>query len=58
VTKGLAFSNKTWAYDFDTNIWTQMAPEVSPPGMNYHPMAYDVEADRVILVNSGTHYLW
>ena len=54
ATRGLAFSNKTWAYDYDTNTWTQMDPEISPPGVNYHPMAYDTRADRVILIGSGT----
>jgi N-acetylneuraminic acid mutarotase len=48
ATRGLAYSNKTWSYDYDSNTWTQMDPEVSPPGINYHPMAYDADADRII----------
>lgn len=43
------FSSETWAYDFDSNTWTKMNPELSPPGRNYHAMAYDEVADRVIL---------
>lgn len=50
---GIVYTNKTWAYDFDSNTWTQMAPEVSPPGVNYQPMAYDAGADRVILIGSN-----
>jgi N-acetylneuraminic acid mutarotase len=47
-TKGGAFE-EVWAYDYNTNTWTKMDPKVSPPGRNYHAMAYDAESDRVIL---------
>jgi N-acetylneuraminic acid mutarotase len=46
------FPNSTWAYDFDSNTWTEMNPAVSPPGRNYSAMAYDARADRVILFGS------
>jgi N-acetylneuraminic acid mutarotase len=49
----IVFTNETWAYDFDANTWTQMEPEVSPPGVNYFPMAYDAGADRIILIGSN-----
>jgi len=42
-------SKQTWAYDFDTNTWKNMAPKVSPPGRNFHQMAYDSKSDRVIM---------
>jgi hypothetical protein len=41
--------NDTWAYDFNTDTWTEMQPSTSPPVRNYHAMAYDTQADRVIL---------
>lgn len=41
--------NDTWAYDFNTDTWTEMKPSNSPPVRNYHAMAYDTQADRVIL---------
>ncbi len=41
---------ETWAYDYDSDTWTQMAPALSPPGMPFHTMAYDPELDRVVLV--------
>lgn len=53
VSRGLAYSNETWAYDFDTNTWTQMDPQVRPPGVNFQPMAYDEGADRVIMIGSN-----
>jgi len=45
----LELLSETWAYDFDTNSWTDMAPSIRPPERNYHGMAYDAESDRVIL---------
>src|SRR5207249_3986926 len=49
--------NDTWAYDFNTNAWTDMAPGLSPPATLCDAMAYDSESDRVILfggyVNGG-----
>src|SRR5437667_94240 len=41
--------NDTWAYDFNTNAWTDMAPGLSPPATLCDAMAYDSESDRVIL---------
>lgn len=38
----------TWAYDYDTNTWTEMHPTVRPPGRNYQAMTYDSKADRVL----------
>jgi N-acetylneuraminic acid mutarotase len=42
-------SNETWAFDYETNTWTKMDPEIRPPSRYYHAMAYDTESDRVIL---------
>ncbi len=50
---GIVYNNETWAYDFDSNTWTKMKPAVRPPGMNYHAMAYDAAADRVVLIGSN-----
>src|SRR3989441_1515414 len=41
--------NDTWAYDFKSNAWTNLAPASSPLGRDAHAMAYDSAADRVIL---------
>jgi len=45
--------NDTWAYDFNSDTWTEMKPSTSPPTRNNHAMAYDSKADRV-LVWGGT----
>jgi hypothetical protein len=39
----------TWAYDYETNTWTEMTPAVSPDGRWGHAMAYDAESDRIIM---------
>jgi hypothetical protein len=39
----------TWAYDFETDIWTRMSPPTSPPARYYTAMAYDGAGDRMIL---------
>jgi hypothetical protein len=46
-------SDATWVYDLNSNTWTEMSPEVSPPGRMDHAMAYDAESDRVILWGGG-----
>jgi hypothetical protein len=38
----------TWAFDYNTNTWTEMKPELNPPGRNYQAMTYDSKADRVL----------
>lgn len=45
--------NDTWAYDYNSDTWTKMEPSTSPKGRNYHAMAYDAQADRVILFGGG-----
>ena len=39
----------TWAYDYNSDTWTEMKPSTSPPGRNYQAMAYDDKADRVLM---------
>jgi hypothetical protein len=48
--------NDTWAYDFETNIWTLMGPAVSPPPHHFAAMAYHPAADRVVLF--GGYDIW
>lgn len=42
-------SDETWAYDFNTNTWTNMNPNLRPPPRFEAAMAYDRESDRAIL---------
>jgi len=41
--------NETWVYDYNTDIWTNMRPSGNPHGRNYHGMAYDPKADRIVV---------
>jgi len=42
------YTNETWAYDFDTNTWTNMNP-VTRPNAPIAAMTYDSRADRIVL---------
>ena len=42
-------NRETWAYDFNTNTWTNMEPAARPSRRHSHAMAYDAESDRVVL---------
>ncbi len=51
-TKGLSnadWFNPTWAYDFNSNTWSELAPEVVPPARATYAMTYDSAADRVLI---------
>lgn len=39
----------TWAYDFDTNTWTEVAPIPGQGTANFHGFAYDAESDRAVM---------
>jgi len=43
------FVHETWVYDYAADEWTNMKPKVHPSGRNYHGMAYDSKADRVVV---------
>ena len=43
------WSHETWSFDPDTNVWTQMSPNVHPGGYGGGDMTYDSKADRSIL---------
>jgi len=46
---GAGCSDETWAYDYESDTWKKMSPKVSPPARANAAMAYEAEADRVIL---------
>jgi hypothetical protein len=50
---GVEFFDDTWVYDYNSDTWTKMNPSTRPAGRNYHAMAYDPQADRVILFGGG-----
>ncbi|MBN1352672.1 hypothetical protein JXJ21_25010 [candidate division KSB1 bacterium] len=44
----------TWAYDFNSNTWTQMMPDKYPSARVYTDMTYNEKCDCVILFGGGT----
>src|SRR6266702_1176300 len=42
-------SDETWAYDFNTNTWTNRNPTTKPSWRSRHAMDYDVGSDRIVL---------
>ena len=50
--------NDTWAFDFETNTWTEMAPPESPPPHHFAAMAYHPLADRVVLFGGFDIYAY
>ena len=41
--------NDLWAYDYETNTWTERHPAVSPPPRQWHAIVYVPSIDRAIL---------
>jgi hypothetical protein len=41
--------DETWAYDFNSNTWTNMNPSVAPPRRNRHSLIYHAGWDRIVL---------
>lgn len=54
-----SFLGDTWAYDYNTNTWTNMSPKISPSARDRHAMVYDSRSDRIILFGgyNGNDYL-
>ena len=44
----------TWAYDLNTNAWTNMDPATRPGARGYHALAYDSQSDRIVLFGGKT----
>jgi hypothetical protein len=45
--------NDTYAYDYNTDTWSKMDPQLQPQFRNYHGMVYDSKADRVVMWGGG-----
>lgn len=42
-------TNDTWSYDYDTNAWTNVTKGAAPSARAGFGMAYDSQADRIVL---------
>ena len=45
----LTFFDDTWAYDYNTNTWTEMSPSANPPPQSTNWLAFDSESEKVVL---------
>jgi N-acetylneuraminic acid mutarotase len=45
--------NDIWAYDFDSNTWTELEPDVSPSERGWHAMVYSTKAKQVVVLGGG-----
>ena len=43
------FYHDTWAYDYNTNTWTNLNPINTPPPLGDHESVYDSESDKTII---------
>lgn len=43
----------TWAYDFDTNAWTEIVTDVAPSPRGWHAMALDERTGHIVLFGGG-----
>ena len=53
---GSGYQDLTWAYDLDTNTWTDRAPAQKPPALWGASMVYDAQSDRFILFGGSTTF--
>ncbi|MEK6852066.1 MAG: kelch repeat-containing protein [Candidatus Thermoplasmatota archaeon] len=49
LSSALLELDDTWAYDYNSNTWREMAPAAHPSALYDHDMAYDYGSDRTIL---------
>lgn len=47
----------TWAYDYNSNTWTELDPSLNPGMLSRHAMTYSTAADQVVLFGGkfGNH---
>jgi len=54
---GKGYSNETWTYDLGNNTWKNMTFLTNPKGRVSHALAYDSQADRVVMFGGKTSAL-
>lgn len=43
----------TWAYDYETNTWTELTPTKAPSARGFHSMAYNPADQTIVLFGGG-----
>lgn len=50
-------SDETWAYDYNTNTWTELKPITVPGKLSRHTMVYSTIAEQTILFGGQVGYV-
>ncbi|MFX0086656.1 MAG: Kelch repeat-containing protein [Candidatus Hodarchaeota archaeon] len=58
LTSGFQHLDDTWAYDYNNNLWTELAPTTHPSARDAHAMVYDSTANQTILFGGGPTETW
>jgi hypothetical protein len=51
---GAYYYSDLWAYDYNSNKWTNLYPSSVPPGRYKYAMAYDSQSDRLVIFGGNT----
>jgi N-acetylneuraminic acid mutarotase len=57
-TSGFQHLDDTWAYTYNSNIWTELAPTTCPSARDAHAMVYDSTLNQTILFGGGPTDTW
>jgi hypothetical protein len=49
LEEGGVLPAETWYYDYNTNTWTEVAVDTSPPALAMYGMAFDASTGNVVL---------
>jgi N-acetylneuraminic acid mutarotase len=58
LTSGFQHLDDTWAYNYNNNLWTELAPATRPSARDAHAMVYDSAANQTILFGGGPTETW
>jgi len=58
LTSGFQHLDDTWAYDYNNNIWMELAPANHPSARDSHGMVYDSKTNQTILFGGGPTETW
>ncbi|MFW9991592.1 MAG: Kelch repeat-containing protein [Candidatus Odinarchaeota archaeon] len=58
LTSGFQQLEDTWAYDYNSSLWTELAPTTHPSARDSHAMVFDSTANQAILFGGGPTDTW
>ncbi len=58
LTSGFQHLDDTWAYNYNNNLWADLAPTTHPSARDAHAMVYDSTTNQTILFGGGPMETW